>query len=121
MSLYWKELEIVPGMLLDVDLLNHEVFNEAGKPVVIRWKILSFGNRKNDDAYMDYSTGKKYPLAKVVKKRRLQAKLNSGELLQLPPGSEFMVVLEFHDGDEAGKRCYSLDMLQTVRNISVVE
>ncbi|HAK46161.1 MAG TPA: hypothetical protein DCO79_09635 [Spirochaeta sp.] len=120
MGLYWRDIEIVPGMLLEVDLLHHEAFSEDGTAVGIRWKILSFGSRKADEAYIDYASGKKYPISKVIKKRKLQARLERGELLQLPAGSEFMVVQEYHDGEAVCKRCYNLDMLQTVRNIRVI-
>lgn len=120
-SLYWKDLEIIPGMLLEVDLLQNEVFSSNGNPVRLWWKIMSFGSRNNDEAYLDYSTGKKYALKKVIKKRKLQAKLSQAELLQLPACSEFMVVQEFYDGESADKRCYNLDMLATVRNIKVIQ
>ncbi len=121
MSLYWKNIEIVPGMMLDVDMLHHEAFNSRGAPVRIRWKILSFGSRTGDDAYIDYTSGKKYPMKQVVRKKRLQKKLEREELLQLPAGSDFLVVQEYHDGEAVYKRCYNLDMLQTVREMWVVE
>ena len=121
MGLYWKDIEIVPGMLLEMDMLHNEVFNSDGEALPIRWRILSFDSRKSDDAYIDYNTGRKYPMAKVIKKRRLQALLERNILLQLPAGSDFMIVEEFHGGETAGLRCYNLDMLQTVRNIRVVE
>jgi hypothetical protein len=120
MSLYWKDLEIVPGMLLAVEPYQIEIYNTAGRPAAIRWKILSFDSRKSDEAYLEYSTGKKYPLKRVIKKRKLQAKLSRAELLQIPACSDFMVVQEYHDGKEVYKRCYNLDMLGTVRNIRVV-
>ena len=121
MSLYWKDIEIVPGMLLEVDQLHQEVFNSEGRAVNIRWKILSFGIRTRDEAYLNHSSGKKYPLKKVIKSKRLQAKLAREELLQLPACTDFMLVQEFHDGESAYKRCYNLDMLATVRNIKVVD
>ncbi|MBI9106392.1 MAG: hypothetical protein JEZ04_06555 [Spirochaetales bacterium] len=120
MSLYWKDLEIVPGMMLAVDQYQHEAFDSAGNPVAVMWKILSFGSRTSNEAYLDYSTGKKYPLEKVIKKKKLQARLNR-DILQLPACSDFMVVQEYHDGKEVYKRCYNLDMLVTVRNIRVVD
>ena len=121
MSLYWKNIEIVPGMMLDVDLLHHEVFNDNGSPVRIRWKILSFGSRTGDDAYIEYSSGRKYPVKMVVKKKKLQRKLEREELLQLPSGSDFMIVQEYHDGEAVYKRCYNLDLLQAVREIRVAD
>lgn len=121
MSLYWKDIEIVPGMLIEVDPYHHEVFNTAGLPAGIWWKILSFESRNSDEAYIDLASGKKYPLKKVIKNRRLQAKLNREELLQMPAGSDFMIVEEYHDGKVVYKRCYNLDMLATVRNIRVVD
>ena len=121
MSLYWKDIEIIPGMLLEMDFIHHEAFNDCGEPVRVRWKIISFGSREPDDAYLDCTTGKKYPMQKVLKKKKLQSKLQREELLQLPSGSDFMVVQEFHDGEKVFKRCCNLDMLQTVRNIRVVE
>ncbi len=70
----------------------------------------------SDDAYIDFSSGKKYPMEKVVRKKRLQKKLEREELLQLPSGTDFMVVQEYHDGEAAFKRCYNLDMLHDIRN-----
>lgn len=121
MSLYWRDVEIKPGMLLAVDLYRPEVYNSAGRPTGIRWKILSFESRDSDDAYYDYLTGKKYSLKKVIKNKRLQARLSRNQLLQIPACIEFMAVQEFHDGLEAYKRCYNLDMLATVRNIRIIE
>ena len=121
MSLYWKDIEIKPGMLLEMDFIHHEAFNSDGLAVKIQWRVLSFGTRSSNDAYIDYISGKKYPMDRVVKKRRLQSKLERAELLQLPAGTDFMIVQEFHDGEETFKRCCNLDMLQTVRNIKVIE
>lgn len=120
MSLYWKDFEIVPGMVLAVDPFQQEIFNNIGKPVVIWWEILSFESRNSDEAYFDYSTGKKYSLEKVIKKKKLQTKLANNELLQLPACSDFMVVHEYHDEVKVYKRCYNLDMLGTLRNIRLV-
>ncbi len=119
MSLYWRDIEIVPGMMLDVDFLHHEVFNKKGELVRIMWKILFFDSRTGDDAYIDFSSGRKYPMEKVVRKKSLQKKLGREELLQLPSGTDFMVVQEYHDGEAAFKRCYNLDMLHDIRNIRV--
>lgn len=111
----------MPGMVLEVDQFQQEAFDNSGKPVVIWWKILSFGSRNSDEAYLDYSTGKKYTLKKVIKNKKLQARLNRADLLQLPACRDFMVVQEYHDGKEVYKRCYNLDMLASVRNIRVVD
>ena len=119
MGLYWKDIEIVPGMLLSVEFIRPEAYNRDGEVAAVWWKILSFDSRDSSDAYIDYACGKKYPLEKVVRKRRLQARLERGELLQLPSGSDFMIVQEFHDGEPVYKRCYNLDMLHTIRNIRV--
>lgn len=121
MGLFWKDLEIIPGMLLEVDLLHHEVFNSDGARVSTRWKILSFDSRTSEETYLDYSSGKKYPMKKVIKNRKLRAKLQRAELLQLPSGSNFMVVQVLHNGIEVFKRCYNLDMLGIVRNLRVLE
>ena len=120
MGLYWKDLEILPGMLLEVELYHHDATDSAGNPVSIRWEILAFDTRKEGDAYFEHATGKKYPLKRVLKSRRLQGKLKRAELLQLPAGSDFMVVEEYHDGKAVFKRCYNLDMLAAVRNIRPV-
>ncbi len=120
MSLYWKDIEIIPGMLLDVEFLRHEAYGKDGEPLAVQWKILYFGSRDSIDAYIEYSSGKKYPLQKVLKKKRLQSKIEQGELLQLPSGTEFMIVQELHGGKEVFKRCYNLDMLHMIRNISPV-
>jgi len=121
MGLYWKELEIVCGMLLELDLYHHEVINSEGKFANIMWKVISFGSRKNDEAYLEYSNGKKYPIKKVIKNKRLQGKLNRKELLHIPACSDFMVVQEYHDGKEVLKRCYNLDMMGAIRNIRIIE
>ena len=120
MGLYWKDIEILPGMLLDVELFHQDAADSAGKPVSIRWEILAFDTRKEGDAYYEHATGKKYSLERVLKSRRLQAKLNRSELLQLPAGTDFMVVQEYHDGEAVYKRCYNLDTLANVRNIRIV-
>ncbi|MBI9104290.1 MAG: hypothetical protein JEY99_17865 [Spirochaetales bacterium] len=121
MALYWKGIEIVPGMMLEVELYHHEAFDKTGKPVALRWKILSFDSRKSDEAYLDFSKGKKYPLKTVIKKKKLQSKLKNRQLLQLPTGNDFMVVQEYHDKKEVYKRCLSLDLLSTVREIRLAE
>jgi len=120
MSLYWKDLEIVPGMLLEVDQYQHEAFDSSGKPVPVTWKILAFDSRKSNETYYNFTTGKKYSLEKVMKSRKLQAKLNL-DILQIPACSDFMIVQEYHGGKEVYKRCYSLDMLGTVRSIRLVD
>jgi len=121
MSLYWKEIEIVPGMLLAVELFQYDVLNSNGAPAAIQWKILSFGSRNCDEAYIDYTTGKKYSMKRVIKKKKLQIKAELEELLQLPAGRDFMIVQVYHDEEAVYKRCYSLDMLQTIRNIRVID
>lgn len=120
MSLHFKNLEILPGMLLAIEMLRPEIFNDEGIPVSLKWKILSFNRRESNDAYIDYPKGKMYSLKKVVKSRRLQAMRAKGALLQIPPGTDFMVVQEYHDSEEADKRCFSLDMLGTVANIRII-
>ncbi len=102
-------------------MLYPELCNDAGLPVSLRWKVISFHSRRNNDAYIEYPKGKMYPLKKVIKSRRLQSKLSTGSLLHIPAGTDFMIVQEYHDGDEAVKRCFSLDMLSTVRHIRIIE
>ena len=121
MGLYWKDIEIVPGMTVDVDFLHHEVFDDEGLPLGIRWKILSFGTRSGDEAYIDHAGGRKFSIEKVVKKRRLRSRLERGELLQLPPGTDFMIVEEYHGGVAVFRRCYNLDLLQSVRSLRVAD
>ncbi len=121
MSLYWKELEILPGMLLEVEMLRPDIFNDAGFSVSLRWRVLSFHRRGCHDAYIEYPKGKMYPLKKVVKSRGLQKKLTAGTLLQIPAGTDFMVVQEYQDGEEWAKKCFSLDMLGTVGQIRVID
>ncbi len=120
MGLYWKDLEILPGMLLEVELVRPDAFDEEGRPLRLTWQILDFGIRLPDDAYLLYKTGKKFPLKKVVKSRRLQSLIEKGQLLQLPAGTDYMVVEEGHNGTSAGKKCCNLDMLAAVRSIRVL-
>lgn len=120
MGLYWKDLEILPGMLLDVELYHHDVTDSSGNPASIRWEILAFDKRKEGDSYFEYATGKKYTLKRVLRSGRLQGKLKRAELLQLAAGSDFMVVREFHNGEAVFQRCYNLDTLANVRNIRPV-
>lgn len=120
MGLYWKDLEILPGMLLEVELVRPDAFDEEGRPVRLTWRIFGFGTRLPDDAYLLYKNGKKYPLKKVVKSRHLQSLIGRGQLLQLPSGTDYMVVEEAHNGSSAGMKCCNLDMLATVRSIRVL-
>jgi len=120
MALYWQDTEITPGMLLEVEELNYEVRNSSGGRARVVWKICALEQKKGDEAYYEPASGKKYSIKKVMKRSALSAKLESGALIQIPASTDFLVVQEYHDGVPAFKRCYSLDMLATIRSIRVV-
>ena len=120
MGLYWKDIEITPGMILEVDEENYEVFDETGRRARIAWKILALLHRSGDEAYYDTATGKTFSLRKAMNSRRLLRKRNTGILVQIPACTDYLVVEEFHDGASAFKRCYSVDMLGLIRDMRIV-
>lgn len=121
MALYWQDTEIKPGMLLEVDEHNYEVRNERGRRARVIWKILALESKQHDEAYYESATGKKFSMKKVMKNRRLAAKLQAGTLIQIPACTDFLVVQEYHDGTAALMRCYSLDMLGNIRDFRIVD
>ncbi len=108
-------------MWLEVEEYNYEVRNAYGGRARILWKIEGLDSKHGDEAYYEPATGKKYSMKKVLRRRKHAEKLRSGELIQLPACSDFLVVQEYHDGNPAYKRCYSLDMLANIRSIRIVE
>lgn len=121
MALYWQDTEIKPGMLLEVDEHNYEVRNRHGRRARVVWKILALESKQRDEAYYETDTGKQFTMKKVMKNRKLAAKLQTGTLIQIPACTDFLVVQEFHDGSAALLRCYSLDMLGNIRDFRIVE
>ena len=121
MGLYWNGIEITAGMVLEVEEYNYEVRNSSGGRARVLWKVLGLDSKQGAEAYYEPATGKKYSMKKVLRRRALAEKLRSGEVVQLPACSDFLVVEEFHDGKPAFKRCYSLDMLANIRSIRIVE
>ncbi|MFP4564220.1 MAG: hypothetical protein ACLFRY_13030 [Spirochaetia bacterium] len=121
MGLYWKDIEITPGMILEVEEENYEVFTEDGRRARIAWKILALRERTGNDAYYDTDTGRTYALRKVMKSRGLLRKRDTGSLVQIPACTDYLVVEEFHDGKPAFTRCYSVDMLGLIRDMRIVE
>jgi hypothetical protein len=121
MELFWKDIKIKPGMTLEVEEFNDAASNEPGKPVRVRWKIIDIKPNPHQHAYYEVGTGKTYTLESVMKKRKLFKKHSSGELIQIPPSSDFLVVQRYHDGDAAGKHCYSVDLLSHIRNVKIAD
>lgn len=121
MGLYWKDIEITPGMILEVEEENYEVLDESGRRARIIWKILAIRERTGDEAFYAVDTGRTYSLRKALKNRRLLRKKDEGTLVQIPACTDYLVVEEFHNGTTAFKRCYSVDMLGLIRNMKIIE
>jgi hypothetical protein len=121
MGLYWKDIEITPGMTLEVVEENYEVFTEDGRRARITWRILALRERAGNDAFYDTETGKTFSLRKVMKNRRLLRKKDEGILVQIPACTDYLVVEEFHDDKPAFKRCYSVDMLGLIRDMRILQ
>ena len=107
-------------MFLEVEMVQPEALSDERATLLVTWEILSFHSRTDNDTYIDHPKGKMYPLKKVIKNRRLQKKLATGSLLQIPTGTDFMVIREHHNS-RSEKRCINLDMLNHVRNIRVID
>src|SRR6056297_371748 len=119
MGLFWNDIEIVPGMLLEVDEFNYEVLDDEGRRAQVVWKILALDTKGRDEAYYEPSTGRKFSMKKVMKSRRLLRRLDIGDLIQIPACTDFLVVQEYHNRKPALMRCYSLDMLGNIRDIRI--
>lgn len=102
-------------MLLEVVEKDYEVINSSGSQAVITWKIIDICERKPGTEYHEPDTGKGYSLRKVMKSRRLLHKKQSGDIIHIPPCTHYLVVQEYHDGNAALKRCYSVDMLELIQ------
>lgn len=120
MGLYWKDIEITPGMTLEVEEENYEVFTDDGRRARIAWTILALRARAGNDAFYDTDTGRTYTLRKIMKSRRLLRKKDEGTLVQIPACTDYLVVEELHDGKPAFKRCCSVDMLGLIRNMRIL-
>jgi hypothetical protein len=116
MELYWKNLRIEPGITVEVDE-NDDALSR--KRVV--WKIIDIAANTKQHAFYELGSGRTYPLESVMKKRKLQKKQASGTLIQIPPSSDFLVVQRYHDGEEIGYFCYSVDLLSRIRDIRAVD
>jgi len=119
MGLFWNDIEIVPGMLLEVDEFNYEVLDDEGRRAQVVWKILALETKGRDEAYYQPSTGRKFSMQKVMKSRKLLKKLDLGELIQIPACTDFLVLQEYHNSKPVLMRCYSLDMLGNIRDIRI--
>ena len=108
-------------MLLEVDEFNYEVRNDSGRRAKVVWEIIALDSKQRDEAYYEPDTGKKFQMKKVMKSRKLAAKLQAGTLIQIPACTDFLVVREYHDGTAALMRCYSLDMLANIRDFRIVD
>ena len=116
MELYWKDLRIEPGMTVEV-----EENDDAAHRKKVIWKIIDIAENTNQHAYYELGSGNTYALESVMKKRKLRKKQASGTLIQIPPSSDFLVVRRYHDGEEMGYFCYSVDLLNRVRNIRAAD
>jgi hypothetical protein len=120
MKLYWKDIELSPGTVVRVEEQNNEVYNEQGKRAIVTWEILDIRHREANQEYLEPSSGKSFPLQKVMKHRRLYKRMQEGRIIHIPPCTEYLLVREYHDGEEARLRCYSVDMLGLVTKAEVV-
>lgn len=120
MKLYWKNIEIRPGMTLAVVEQNYEVLNNYGNPARIVWKILDIKTRNSDEDFYEPKKDKTYPLKKVMNNRRLSRRKSAGEIIHIPPCINYLVVEEYHDGIYAFMRCYNVDMLELIRHVEIV-
>ncbi|HDQ14981.1 MAG TPA: hypothetical protein ENN41_09245 [Sediminispirochaeta sp.] len=121
MGLYVHGVELHPGMRLQIDERGDELRPgryESRDPVV--WELVALRSRKADEAYYEVASGRTYSLAQVMRRAKLQRKEASGDLVQLPAGSDYLVVREYQSGRLLGHRCYSVDMLAQIREIKIL-
>lgn len=120
MVLYWQDVPIQPGTVMRVDMLDYDIRDDEGNRVTITWEILEIRERDSTDELLEPLTGKTYSMRRVMKNRRLGRKYHEGTVIQIPPSTHYLVVREFHDGEEALLRCFSVDMLGLIRDAEVI-
>ena len=121
MKLYWKDTEIGPGSLLRVVEHDYEIITNFGRRAGITWRITEIRTRGKNEDYLEPKTGKTFPLKKVMKSRKLHHKQQNGELVQVPPCTNYLVINEHHDGEPALWRCFNVDMLGLIQKVEVIE
>ena len=119
MEIYWKNRKIEAGTLLQVEERGSEVLDEDGRPVVVTWRILEIRSRGEGDDYYEPKSGKTYSMQKVMKRRRLRKKKLAGQLVAIPACSDYLVLREYRGGEDAGLRCFSVDMLGLLWDVKV--
>ncbi len=120
MKLYWKDIEIRPGMMLKVIEQNYEVVRSDGTPAEVQWEIIDIKERGPGHDLYEPEKDKTYPLKKVMSSKRLYRKKQAGKLVQIPPCAFYLIIEEYHDGEPALMRCYNVDMLELVRHVEIV-
>ncbi len=121
MILYWKNKEISPGTLLRIEERDNDVRRADGSRAEVTWRILDIRSRGQGEDYLEPAAGTCHSVEKLMKRRKLQRKMEAGELVQIPASSDYLVVREYHDDRFAGFRCYSVDMLGLLRDVEVIE
>lgn len=121
MTLYWKDVELTPGMVIRVEEQQYDVFNDNGKRAVVTWEILAVRKKDPSEDFLEPATGKTFPLKKLMNNKRLYRKMEKGSIVQIPPSKDYLVVEEYHDGKEAMIRCVSVDMLGLITKVVPVE
>ena len=120
MELYWKDTRIEPGMRLRVVEHGNDVIRSDGRRAKVTWDILDIRSREEGEHYYEVSTGKRYTLKKVMRSGKLRKKSQSGDLINIPASSDYLVVRESHDGEQAEYRCFSVDMLGLLRYVEIL-
>ena len=121
MELYWKDTPIRPGVKLRVVEQGNEIINADGRMAKVTWEILDIRSREEGEHYYEVSTGKRYTMRKVMRSGKLQKRAQSGNLVNIPASSDYLVVKESHDDVTAGYRCFSVDMLGLLRYVEILE
>lgn len=121
MELYWNDTLLRPGMLIQVDERSYRVMNAEGRRAQVVWEILGLDTKTGEAAYYDPDTKRSYSMRRVMRSRRLQARLEQGSIIQIPACTDFLVVREYHDGAAACTRCYSVDMLANINDFRIID
>jgi hypothetical protein len=121
MELYWNDTLLRPGMLIMVDERSYQVSTADGRRALVVWEILCLDTKTGEAAYYDPDTKRSYSMRRVMKSRSLLAKLEQGSIIQIPACKDFLVVREYHDGVQACKRCYSVDMLANINDFRIID
>ena len=85
------------------------------------WRSPSIPSRRKAEDYYEPGAGKCHSVEELMRRKKLQRKMEAGELVQIPASSDYLVLREYHDDRFAGFRCYSVDMLGLLRDVEVIE